>query len=52
MYFDEPAPAFDAGSPIAIRLVIILGVGVTMLFFLVPTPLIDAAKIAASALVK
>jgi len=52
MYFDEPAPAFDVGSPIAVRAVIIIGAGVTLLFFLYPTPLIEVAKLAASALVK
>ncbi len=52
MYFDEPAPAFDAGSSFAVRAVIIIGTTVTMLFFLVPTQLVEFAKIAASALVK
>ena len=51
MYFDEPAPAFDKESPLLVRAAIIIGAGVTMLFFLVPTPLIDATKIAAGAVV-
>jgi NADH-quinone oxidoreductase subunit N len=52
MYFDEPAPAFDEVSPLLVRVAIIVGTGATMLFFLVPTPLLQLSKIAASALVK
>ena len=52
MYFDEPAPAFDKESPLLVRVAIVIGTGVTLLFFLMPTPLIDAAKIAASAIIK
>lgn len=51
MYFDEPAPAFDKESPLLVRAAIMIGAAVTMLFFLVPTPLIDATKIAAGAVV-
>lgn len=52
MYFDEAVPAFDKGSSILVRVSIALGTGVTMLFFLVPAPLVSLAKTAALALVK
>jgi NADH-quinone oxidoreductase subunit N len=52
MYFDEPAAAFDDGSPLSLRIVTALGATVTFLFFLIPSPLVNAAKIAAQALVR
>lgn len=50
MYFDEPAPAFDGGAPFLVNAAIVIGAVVTMLFFLVPSPLIVLAKTAASSL--
>ena len=52
MYFDEAAPKFDKSSSLLVNIAIAIGAGVTMLFFLVPTPLIMLAKTAASVLVK
>lgn len=57
MYFDEPLPVaenveLDISSPLLLRLSIVIGVSVTMLFFVIPTPLITATKIAAMAIVK
>lgn len=52
MYFDEPALAFDGNSPILLRVAIAIGAGVTMLFFIIPTPLVNLAKTASLALIK
>ena len=51
MYFDEPAWGFDKPQTIWLPLASGLGAVVTFLFFLLPTPLIAQAKIAASVLV-
>lgn len=51
MYFDEPTPAFDGGNSLLLRLATIIGTAVTLLFFLLPTPLVDYAKMAAGSLV-
>ncbi len=52
MYFDEPAKALSpAGSPLVIAATVI-GVAVTLGFFLLPSPLVNAALAAAQALVK
>jgi NADH-quinone oxidoreductase subunit N len=52
MYFDEPAEAFDAGTPCLLRAGILICAGVTLLFFLMPTPLIEQAKLAAELLLR
>ncbi|MDX1975456.1 MAG: NADH-quinone oxidoreductase subunit NuoN [Rickettsiales bacterium] len=51
MYFDEPAKRFDVGIPCALRVSLLLSTVVTVLFFLVPSPLIQQAKAAAEVLV-
>ena len=53
MYFDEPA-AFAPTSAQSALVVVATGLAlaVTLFFFLLPSPLMDAAKTAASALVK
>jgi NADH-quinone oxidoreductase subunit N len=50
MYFDEPAPAFDV--PIGPRIgVVLAGTTLfTLLFFVYPAPLLNAASVAAAAL--
>ncbi len=50
MYFDEPAQPFDTVSPLSLRAAVFIGGAVTLLFFLVPTPLVAQAKAAAQAL--
>ncbi|MDE3060630.1 MAG: NADH-quinone oxidoreductase subunit NuoN [Pseudomonadota bacterium] len=50
MYFDEPAGAFDAEAWPLLRAGIALAAALTFLFFLMPTPLVAEAKIAAEAL--
>ena len=52
MYFDEPASPFDKHSPLLVRVGIGLCALFTLLFFLVPTPLILQAKAAAEALLQ
>lgn len=52
MYFDEPAAPFDAGTPCMLRAGIVICAGVTLLFFLMPTPLVEQARLAAEALLK
>jgi NADH-quinone oxidoreductase subunit N len=52
MYFDEPMPAFDKTSEMLVNVAIAIGATVTMLFFIVPTPLVVAAKAAAQVIVK
>ena len=54
MYFDAPAPdvaGFDASVPRALKLTLAVSTLVTLLFFIMPQPLIAAAKVAAEALV-
>ena len=50
MYFDEPAPAFD--RPLGAPLGIVLAISslFTLLFFIFPAPLVNAAGVAATAL--
>jgi NADH-quinone oxidoreductase subunit N len=50
MFFDEPAPAFDARSRIAPRAIMAVSGAVTLVLIVVPKPLIDAAGAAARAL--
>lgn len=50
MYFDEPAQPFDKNIPLVLRVGIMIAAGVTLLFFLWPTPLVVQAKLAAEAL--
>jgi len=52
MYFDTPAAAFDAETPCWLRAGIVVCVAVTLLFFLMPSPLVEQAKLAAGALVR
>jgi NADH-quinone oxidoreductase subunit N len=49
MYFDEPAPGFNAMPG---ELKVVLGVAglINLLFFLYPAPLIEAAGVAARSL--
>jgi NADH-quinone oxidoreductase subunit N len=52
MYFDEPAEASAIkASPLVIAATVI-GAAVTVLFFLIPSPLVNIAGVAAKALVK
>jgi NADH-quinone oxidoreductase subunit N len=50
MYFDEPAPAFDRSTGLELRAVLVLTAAVTLLFFVVPAPIINGAEAAAAAL--
>jgi NADH-quinone oxidoreductase subunit N len=50
MYFDNPAEAFDRHAPVMLKTGIAIGAAFTLLFFLVPTPLVTAAQAAAEAL--
>lgn len=52
MYFDEPEARFDSSTSILMNVAIAISTAVTMLFFIVPTPLIVLAKNAASVLIK
>jgi len=52
MYFDEPGKEFDKESGFLVRAGIGLSAAVTLLFFLVPTPLVMQAKAAAEALLQ
>jgi len=52
MYFDEPAKPFDADAPFLLRAGIAIAAAVTLLFFLIPTPLVTQAQVAAEALLK
>jgi NADH-quinone oxidoreductase subunit N len=52
MYFDEPAPAFDNDASLPMRAGIAIATAVTLLFFIIPTPLVEQAKAAAEALLK
>ncbi|MFY9627605.1 MAG: NADH-quinone oxidoreductase subunit NuoN, partial [Methylocystis sp.] len=49
MYFDEPAPAFDA-SPATVRGVLALSTIFLLFFWIYPAPLMDAASAAAKSL--
>ena len=50
MYFDEPAGSFDAPIAGELKGVLVVTAVVTLLFFLVPGPVVGAAQAAASAL--
>lgn len=52
IYFDEAAPALERGTPALLRAGLIISAAVTLLFFLMPTPLVSQAQLAAQALVK
>ncbi len=52
IYFDDPKPAFDRSSSPVVNIAIAIGAGVTMFFFLVPTPLVTFAKTVAASLIK
>ena len=52
MYFDEPGLPLDKISPCSVHAVVVISAAVTMMFFLIPTPLVDFAKVAAEALLK
>ena len=49
MYFDEPAPNFDP-SPLAVRAVLALSTISLLVFWIYPTPVMDAASVAAKSL--
>jgi NADH-quinone oxidoreductase subunit N len=49
MYFDEPAPHFDP-SPLAVRAVLALSTISLLVFWIYPTPVMDAASVAAKSL--
>ncbi|HEU5046966.1 MAG TPA: NADH-quinone oxidoreductase subunit NuoN [Rickettsiales bacterium] len=50
MYFDEPAESFDKEVPALLNLAMYICTAVTVLFFVMPSPLINQAHIAAKAL--
>lgn len=50
MFFDEPAPAFDARTRIGPRAIMAVAGAATLLLIVLPLPLIDAADAAARAL--
>ena len=50
MYFDEATEPLDSAVPTDLRLVIYVSTAVTLLFFLVPSPIVEAAAAAAAAL--
>jgi len=50
MYFDEAALPLDGPAPLGARVGLVLTTGATLLFFLVPSPLVATAKAAAAIL--
>jgi NADH-quinone oxidoreductase subunit N len=50
MYFDEPAAAFDRPIGRELQAVLLITAAVTLLFFVVPSPIITGAEAAAAAL--
>jgi NADH-quinone oxidoreductase subunit N len=50
MYFDEAIEPLDSAVPADLRLVIYVSTAVTLLFFLVPSPIVEEAGAAAAAL--
>jgi len=52
MYFDAPAAAFDGGHPLMLRGAIAIGALVTLLFCILPSPLVATAQTAAQTLIK
>ena len=51
MYFDAPADAFDTEVACSLKLALAISAVVTLFFFFLPTPLVLAAKTAASTLI-
>ncbi len=47
MFFDEPAPAFDAGAPFVRRAIVAVSVFFIIAFIFAPSPLIDISRGAA-----
>lgn len=52
MYFDEVISTFDDGGGFLLRAGVAVGTLVTVLFFLIPAPLVNVTKAAAAVLVK
>ena len=50
MFFDEPAPAFDAVTGVGSRAIMVLSGVVALLFIFAASPVITAADAAAKAL--
>ena len=50
MYFDEAVLPFDMDVAGPVRLVLIFSIAITLLFIVIPAPLVSAAHIAAAAL--
>jgi len=50
MYFDEPAPAFEPAMTTGMNVLLVATAGATLLFFLLPGPLVTSAEVAAQAL--
>ena len=50
MYFDEATEPLDSVVPTDLRIVMYVATAVTLLFFLVPSPVVETADIAAAAL--
>jgi NADH-quinone oxidoreductase subunit N len=50
MYFDEATEPLDSAIPTDLRIVMYVATAVTLLFFLVPSPVVETADIAAAAL--
>jgi NADH-quinone oxidoreductase subunit N len=49
MYFDDPAPQFDA-APFALRAILAVSTIALLVFWIYPTPVMDAASAAAKSL--
>jgi NADH-quinone oxidoreductase subunit N len=52
MYFDTPLPAFDKAAPLGLRIGVGIGAAMTLLFVLMPTPLVAQAMRAAEILLQ
>ncbi|HZB93316.1 MAG TPA: NADH-quinone oxidoreductase subunit NuoN [Stellaceae bacterium] len=50
MYFDEPAPAFDAGIGREMQAVLLIATAVVLLFVVFPAPIISSAELASATL--
>jgi NADH-quinone oxidoreductase subunit N len=50
MYFDEPAAAFEPALGTGMNVLLVATAGATLLFFLLPGPLVTSAEVAAQAL--
>lgn len=51
MYFDAPAAEFDSAIPCSLKFALLVCTAVTLFFFLIPTPLVVQAKLAADSLI-